>query len=353
MTDTPTIIPAAPACDVLAPDVAGTYEPVLSLPPSRPGVYVTFGDVLYKKIEEAANLHDSIAWSANEIDESKDAASLASAPGGCRDILRRLFSVFLTCDKLVAGHLSGAIANAVTRPELLDFLSIQERMEFVHLKTYDKLARAIFSGEDLDCIRAIDTRNAHHVPASVRILEWVERNLDSTSSIAKRIALYVCVEGIVFPLTFVIVYWLRTLGVCPGLCKGNEFIARDEGIHANTWAYVYTRLRNKLPPATLRALVEDAIEQATRIAADILGEHAGSLAPSLAALREYAEVMANNTLASMGDHTPVRPGAVCTLGFMNELCIPGVTDFFNEPVSEYDARVPGATYKKDLFQDTD
>jgi ribonucleoside-diphosphate reductase beta chain len=52
---------------------------------------------------------------------------------------------------------------------------------------------------------------------------------------------------------------MRKRNLLPGLGKANQFIARDEGLHATFACYLYRNiLKNKLSPERVKEIVDDA-----------------------------------------------------------------------------------------------
>ena len=88
-------------------------------------------------------------------------------------------------------------------------------------------------------------------------LKWIE---DKDSTFAKRLLAFACVEGIFFSGAFCAIFWLKERGVMPGLCLSNEFISRDEGLHTEFAALLYTMIRNKLTQEEVYGMFREAVE---------------------------------------------------------------------------------------------
>ena len=58
-------------------------------------------------------------------------------------------------------------------------------------------------------------------------LKWIS---DCQSTFAERLIAFAAVEGIFFSGSFASIFWLKKLGLMPGL---NELIGRDEGMHTD------------------------------------------------------------------------------------------------------------------------
>merc|ERR1711939_792621 len=89
---------------------------------------------------------------------------------------------------------------------------------------------------------------------------WALTWMTSKSSFAKRIVAFAAVEGIFFSGSFCAIFWLKKRGLMPGLCFSNELISRDEGLHCDFACLIYSKLKNKLPPARITEIIENAVE---------------------------------------------------------------------------------------------
>ena len=52
-------------------------------------------------------------------------------------------------------------------------------------------------------------------------------------------AINACVEGILFSGPFCAIYWFKKRNLFPGLTLSNEFISRDEALHAEFACHLY------------------------------------------------------------------------------------------------------------------
>ena len=73
--------------------------------------------------------------------------------------------------------------------------------------------------------------------------DWAQKWIhDNRSSFATRLVAFACVEGIFFSGAFCSIFWLKKRGLMPGLTFSNELISRDEALHCEFAALLYSKL---------------------------------------------------------------------------------------------------------------
>ena len=126
-------------------------------------------------------------------------------------------------------------------------------------------------------------RAIHNVPCVAKKARWALKWAGAAASFAERLVAFACVEGIHFSGSFCAIFWLKKRGLMPGLTFSNELISRDEGLHTDFACLVYSKLTHRLPEATVRAIVGDAVALEREYCTDALpvalvGMNAGLMA---------------------------------------------------------------------------
>src|SRR5690606_27913324 len=62
--------------------------------------------------------------------------------------------------------------------------------------------------------------------------------------------------------SFCAIYWFKKRGLMPGLCTSNEFIARDEGLHAQFACHIHSLLQpqNQCSKEVITRILTEAVE---------------------------------------------------------------------------------------------
>jgi len=174
----------------------------------------------------------------------------------------------------------------------------------------------------------------------------------SDRPLIERVIAFACVEGMFFSGAFAGIYWIKRKNILKGLCKANEFIARDEALHtefAIALYHVLTAVDKKyqpLPEARVHEIIGGAMEAAeefTRDAlrVDLIGMNADDMV-------DYVKCTANRLSESLGYkkiYDVENP-----FDWMAVIGLPNKSNFFETRVSEY-GRQSTADFEFDL--DTD
>ena len=138
---------------------------------------------------------------------------------------------------------------------------------------------------------------------------------------------------------FVAIWYIKRQNKLPGLCKANEFIARDEALHALFAVELYhtLKLNTKDWPEEVKEeqTVLDIVKDAVAIAEDLIKQ---SLEHDLVGLKaddlvEYVHMTADNLVTQLGFKPLYR--ASNPFEWMVAIGIPNRTNFFEQRVSEY------------------
>ena len=106
--------------------------------------------------------------------------------------------------------------------------------------------------EDLDAIEQI--------PIIKRKADWAVQWInDKRSTFAERLVTFAAVEGIFFSGSFASIFWLKKRGLMPGLTFSNEPISRDEGMHTDFTCLLFSHLRQRPHPDTVRRIIMEAV----------------------------------------------------------------------------------------------
>lgn len=301
-------------------------EPIL-VGPKRLGSH----EVAYPFVQDFERLQASVLWNAHEIDLTNDAVSFRNLPKEQQELVKKLLGFFVVGDDVVGSHLSETITPHASRFEVRNFVAIQEYIERVHMQAYDRLiSNTIDNPEEIERLRDAIT----NLPSVAKLIEWVTPfSPQSTSTIQERVLAFVCFEGIVFSAAFAIIYWFRAQRACPGLCKANEWIARDEGIHTQLWAAVFKQFAHKPSEEQIQQIIKSAVDATCQFAHDILPTPIGILSGNT--MSQYIKVVANGVYGLVGGNTTLYPGATNPYQFMVNINLLNNTDLFGAPVTDY------------------
>jgi ribonucleoside-diphosphate reductase beta chain len=323
--------------------------------------------------------HLSTFWTAEEIKLTDDLVDWNSRLNDNeRYFIKNILAFFAASDGIVNENLVVNFYNEVQIPEARQFYSVQMMIEAIHGETYSLLIDTYISNteEKTKLFNAVET-----IPAVKRKAEWAikwiqegsvlqqmipEQYLESYKhlqnpyadqpladnhiealefltrkrpSFAQRLLAFICVEGIFFSGSFCAIYWLKSRGLMPGLSTANQFISRDENLHAEFSISLYKMLENRLDQTTVHSIFKEAVE----IEREFITE---SLPVSLIGMNEklmsqYIEMVADRWLVLLGYDKIY--GTPNPFPFMEMISLNEKVNFFENVVTNYQRSNVGTT----------
>ena len=274
--------------------------------------------------------------------------------GAEQHLIRRLVAFFATGDSIVGNYLVLNLYKHVNSPEARMYLSRQLFEEAQHVEFYLTLLDAYIpdSGERKAAFDAIE-----NIPSIRRKAEFCFRWIDSIQQLTEirteedrrnfllnLICFACCIEGLFFFAAFAYVYFLRSIGLLPGLATGTNWVFRDESAHIQFAFEVIRTVRTEEPGLFNRALearvvemLREAVECEKAFAEDVLSLGVNGL--SLSEMGQYLEYVADRRLEALGIARVFGSGN--PFAFMELQDVQELTNFFERRVSAYQVAVSG------------
>jgi ribonucleotide reductase beta subunit family protein with ferritin-like domain len=306
--------------------------------------------VNYPKLEEFYQRQKNIVWFPQEVDCSKDRSDWdTKLDDNIRNFLKFILFFFAQADGILNVNISIFKQETSEYKEARNFYAAQEFMEVIHNEMYSMLIETFIrdTEEKRKAFRAIE-----YYPSIRKIAEWMFKWMDPNIPLPMRVIAFACVEGIFFCSAFAAIYWIKQKNVLSGLCKANEFIARDEALHTEFAIALYhtlTSIDKKFDVLTQSAVKEiigsavDLCEEFTRDAlrVDMIGMNADEMVM-------YVKCTANRLADSLGYQKLY--DVENPFDWMAVIGLPNKTNFFESRVSEY-SRSDDTNYEFELSDD--
>jgi ribonucleotide reductase beta subunit family protein with ferritin-like domain len=186
-----------------------------------------------------------------------------------------------------------------------------------------------------DPVRKDELFNAiEKLPAVKQKAEWACKWLDQNIPIGKRLIAFAIVEGIFFAGSFCAIFWLKhTKGLMTkAFAKSNEFIARDESLHAEYSVLLYSYIINKLTEKEVHELFEEAVNIEIGFITESL--KCSLLGMNAEKMIDYIKFVSNRLLNQLG-YSKLYSVNECPFAFMNTISLDSKSNFFEQRVSEY------------------
>lgn len=288
-------------------------------------------------------LHKKAIWFVDEVDLSEDIKDWKKLSANEQHFIKHVLAFFAASDGIVMENLASRFCNEIQIAEARAFYAMQMFIENEHSIMYSRLIETYISNnqEKQRLFNAI-----HTMPVVEKKARWAQKWIDSGESFATRLVAFAIVESVFFSGSFCAIYWLREKGLMPGLCNSNDFIARDEGLHAQFACLLYTNhIRNKLSQEKIRDMVVEALD----IEKEFITE---SLPCSLLGMNsqmmiQYLEFVANRIVQQLG-HEKIFLEARQPFGFMERIAISSSTNFFESRETNYQKTVSSNTAQEEF-----
>jgi len=117
----------------------------------------------------------------------------------------------------------------------------------------------------------------------------------------------------------------------PGLTFSNELISRDEGMHTDFACLLFSHLKKRPHPNTVKRIITEAVTIEQEFLTDALP--VSLIGMNAALMRQYIEFVADRLLVSLGNEKIYN--VTNPFDFMDMISLQGKTNFFEKRVSDY------------------
>lgn len=295
----------------------------------NPNRFVIF-PIKHHDIWESFQKHRKAFWIESEIDLIPDIKDWKVMKDDEKYFVKHVLAFFAASDGIIMENLGMRFFSEIQIPEARAFYSMQLFIENIHGIMYSQLIDTYINDriEKDNLFRAIET-----IPSVKKKGEWAKKWINSSENFATRLVAFAAVEGIFFSGSFCCIYWLNESGRLPGLCKSNDFIARDEGMHTDFACLLYTKyINNKLSDDEIHNIISEAVSIETEFITESLP--CNLLGMNALMMKQYIKFVANRLLLQL-NHKELYPGCTQPFGFMDRICLDSKTNFFESRVTEY------------------
>ena len=269
-------------------------------------------------------------WTTEEVDYSRDREQFNSSAlnDNERHFIKSVLTFFAGTDTVVTLNLMNSFCKEVKPIEAQMAYTFQAAMECTHAESYSVMIETfITDNAEKDALfgHLGDMRSVHMK------VEWAKRWSLQDAPFATRLVAWVIVEGLFFSGAFCSIYWIKQKNLLPGLTKSNEFIARDEGMHTEFGALLYSKMKAKLPQSDVHAMFREAVDIEKEFIVESIPCRMVGMNQQLMA--QYIEYVADGLLGMLGYSAIF--GSTNPFAFMDLLGMSSRVNFFEQRPSEY------------------
>jgi ribonucleoside-diphosphate reductase beta chain len=285
--------------------------------------------IKYPTLHAAYENHESMFWTAKEIDYQADYDDFMSLNDGEKMFIENILAFFSGADGIVLENLINNFSSEVKASEARNFYAFQAMIENVHGMTYSLLIDAFIKepNRKAELFNAIET-----IPCVGRKADWAQKWINPVRPFEERLIAFAIVEGVFFSGSFCAIFWLKSRGIMTkALGKSNELIARDEGLHTDFAVKMYALLNNKVSQERIEEIMREAVSIEEEFICESLPCRLIGMNSEL--MREYVHFVADRLLVQLGFKKiwySANP-----FDFMEATLLDGKSNFFETRVTEY------------------
>jgi ribonucleoside-diphosphate reductase beta chain len=268
-------------------------------------------------------------WVSGEVQvQQKDRTDWEKLTENEQYYIKHILAFFAGSDGIVAENLAlrfyGESPSAVVKL----FYGFQIAMEGIHSEVYANMIDSFITDkkEKYDLFNAIT-----NYPAIKKKADWCLKYIKSSDDFRVRLIAFAVCEGIFFSGAFCSIFWLKSRGICPVLGLGNQFIARDEGLHCD-FAVAYYQQFEALPEEVVHQIIKDGVEIEEEFITEALPCRLIGMNDEM--MKQYIRFVANRLAVQLGTSKPYGH-IINPFPFMELISLEGKTNFFEHKVSEY------------------
>jgi ribonucleoside-diphosphate reductase beta chain len=261
------------------------------------GKYVVFAKDVNPNIVQMCDKQEANIWLSSDINLTHDAVDWNKLTIQEQTYIKQILAYFAASDGLVGENLALNMIQDVQIPEVRYFYYFQSMMEAVHAKTYSNLINTFIpSQEERNAL--FDSLQNHPViqKKGQWAMKWMQ---EGSENFSKRLIAFLAVEGIFFAGSFAAIFWLRDRGILANsLGVANEYISRDETLHADFAVTLYKEYCNDLSEETIQSILLEALTLEKEFTYHALPDRLYGMNKDL--MDQYLEFVTDTWLTALG-----------------------------------------------------
>jgi ribonucleoside-diphosphate reductase subunit M2 len=206
--------------------------------------------------------HTNRIWVTSEISFRDDRKQYSSLDSKLKKVVKFILCFFSCLDGIVEECIEDDLKPWIKKryKDAGHFYSVQEFMETIHNQTYSKMIEVLIDNEDE---KKEIYSSGDQLSSMKRLISWYQSF--KKRSMLEKVIVQVCLEGVLFNSMFLCIRWIEKVHPIYGLCKGNEFISKDEALHALFHVYLYMQIvmdkyEDALPEGRIYEIFGEALD---------------------------------------------------------------------------------------------
>lgn len=209
--------------------------------------------IQYQDLWNFLNKQRACVWFVEEIDLSKD--NFNSLAENEKTFIKMILAFFSQFDGIVNLNITEHLLEKIQIIEAQHNYRWQMAMEDIHSDMYGLLIESYIK-DDKEKDKLRNAISNFSVLNELKV--WGEKWL-SKDNFAMSLLVNMFIEGIFFSAPFCLIFYIAQDNKLPGLCKSNEFISRDEGMHTEFAIMLYNKLEEKLKKEEIYQILDEML----------------------------------------------------------------------------------------------
>jgi ribonucleoside-diphosphate reductase beta chain len=263
----------------------------------NPEKYVVFAKDVNPKVVELCDKQEANIWLAADINLTHDDKDWNKLTPQEQTYIKQILAYFAASDGLVGENLALNMIQDVQVPEVRYFYYFQSMMEAVHAKVYSNLINTFIPSQtERDELFG----SLHNHPIISKKGEWAKKWMTrGQENFSRRLIAFLAVEGIFFAGSFAAIFWLRDRGILANsLGVANEYIMRDETLHAEFAVTLYNEYCKDLDEEEIQSILLEALALEKEFTAHALPDRLFGMNQAL--MNQYLEFVTDTWLMALG-----------------------------------------------------
>lgn len=299
---------------------------------------------MYKKEAVSSTWFAEEISFANDLVEWNDPKKINDAE---RSFIKLVLAFFNVSEKLVNDNINVNFIKDVRVLEAEYFFDHQCFMERIHGEVYSNTITTYVKDpvELKFLLNSIET-----IPVIAKKAAWAQRYADAdNASFEERLIAFTIFEGIFFSGSFCAIFYFKKRGLLEGLCLSNDFISRDEALHARFSCLLYSHVINKLPENKVHGMFREAVEIETAFVCEAL--KVSLIGINSDSMTEYIKFIADFWLKYLGYNKLYN--AKNPFDWMHLISMDSKTNFFERRRADYSMAGVGNDESENMYGSDD
>ena len=309
---------------------------------------LTVYPIKYPKIWEWYKKQEAAIWFVEEVDLSRDYKDWIKLNENEQFFIKNILAFFAASDTIVNINLLERFMNDVKPLEARFAYGAQYAMEQRHSEAYSLMIETLIKdpNEKKKLFNAVK-----EIKCVKKKADWAFKWIESNVPFSYRAIAFCIVEGIFFSGAFAAIFWLKERNLLPGLCDFNNFISRDEGMHVDFGAFMYSELRDKMDDKKVYEIIKEAVDIEKEfitesLPCNLLGINSDSMS-------KYIEFVADKLLYDLG-YNKIFNINKCPLEYMEKISMQTTKNFFESRNDAYqNSHIFDTSTKHDYYSKSD